>query len=402
MKMKLILSLLMLSLMVSLTAAFAAPVERVIPYQKQVLVSPGSGNVSLSFSLWTEAAVGAGTQVWSERKAIACTTATKMIATNLGDTATLTGVDFSQQLYVQVARTGDAVVLGVRDKLAIAPYALWSATPGPQGPAGVQGAAGSQGAPGDAGPQGVQGTAGPVGADGAPGPAGARGVNGDPIVLSGGQIIGTIDNAPASSAYVPVAVSGKSFVARTAGDGAFELSPLPAATYEIAIETLTGTTRNHYFVSGILVSTNETKDLGTIKLCQGADGQPTDCLCSDKRTNCSGSCSDLQIDKAFCGNCYTTVHSYYQNCINGVVVTPVCQPGQFIMPFTTINDNSSSAYCVNKCISPAILADVDVTDGSGHCYKTCPSTLSKYLNTCVKTCPIGYRRVNGYCINNVN
>jgi hypothetical protein len=67
------------------------------------------------------------------------TSTTRLIATNLGDTVTFDSMnaDFSQQLWVQVDCNN--VTLGVREKLGVAPYALWSATssvpgvPGPQG-----------------------------------------------------------------------------------------------------------------------------------------------------------------------------------------------------------------------------------------------------------------------------
>ena len=151
-----------LALLVVTGTAWAVPVEQVIPYQKQLTASPGNGYVSLTFSLWTDSTVGAGSRAWSEIKSIVCSSATRAISTKLGESANLSAVDFSQQLYVQVERTSDNVVLGARDKLVIAPYALWSATGnvGPQGPAGSQGPAGIKGEKGEKGDTGLQGPTG--------------------------------------------------------------------------------------------------------------------------------------------------------------------------------------------------------------------------------------------------
>lgn len=322
MKIKLIIPLLMLSLMVSLTTAIAAPVERVIPFQKQVLATPGSGNVSLTFSLWSEATVGVGTQLWSETKAVACTTATRVIATKLGDVTNLNSVDFSQQLYIQVARTSDAVVLGTRDKLVIAPYALWSAnaTPGPQGSAGAQGATGAKG---DTGPQGSQGLAGPAGSQGVRGAAGAAGAKGDVGRVVGGQIVGTINNAPASSANVSLFVPGKPFIVVTGTNGVFELSTLPPATYEVAIEVPDVSAKKYYFVSNVLVADDGTTDLGTIILCQGDTGLLAECVCSERKSYCPvlGSCADFLTDVNNCGSCGNVCGSG-ASCTAGACVAP--------------------------------------------------------------------------------
>ena len=125
--------LLLLASLLGAGGAWALSVEQVIPYQKQVLATPGSGSIWFTFSLWTDPTVGVGAKVWHEDKQIACTASTRAIATKLGDTTSFASasVDFSQQLYVQVSKTadGDLVALGgTRDKLNMAPYALWSAT----------------------------------------------------------------------------------------------------------------------------------------------------------------------------------------------------------------------------------------------------------------------------------
>ena len=287
-----ILSALLVSLLVCANVVVAAPVEQVIPYQKQVLASPGTGAVALTFTLWTDPAAGAGTKVWSETKSISCTTATRVIATNLGDITKLNSVDFSQQLYIQIARATDATLIGVRDKLVIAPYALWSAnsTAGPQGATGIQGVAGPRG---DTGPQGAMGPVGIPGIDGTPGPAGATGLKGDPGRVVGGVIVGIINNAPGSSSYASIFVPGKPFIAITGSDGTFELSTLPPATYEVAIELQDVAAKSYYFLPNLLVEDAKTTDLGTITLCQGAIAQTPTCLCSDRQYNYNGACSSV-------------------------------------------------------------------------------------------------------------
>jgi hypothetical protein len=53
-----------------------------------------------------------------------------VIATSLGKVTALSGVDFSQQLWVQMEQKSGTTytVLGTRDPLGLAPYALWSET----------------------------------------------------------------------------------------------------------------------------------------------------------------------------------------------------------------------------------------------------------------------------------
>ncbi len=157
-------------------------------------------------------------------------TATRVVTSKLGDVTSLASVDFSQQLWVQVTNANGTVVYGSRDKLAIAPYALWSAASGvmnwkgfydplltyakhdavsylgtsyisqkdannsvpptdwdvlavkgDMGATGFTGAAGSNGVAGPAGAQGIQGIQGlkgDIGATGLQGPTGLTGVSG--------------------------------------------------------------------------------------------------------------------------------------------------------------------------------------------------------------------------------
>jgi len=107
-------------------AAVAEPVDQVLPFEREIrgLVVPGRN--SLRFSLH-DAATG-GSRVWSETKTLALRTA--RVRTFLGDATptALEGVDFSRQLWVQVAllRRGRYRVIGRRTPLRASPYAFWS------------------------------------------------------------------------------------------------------------------------------------------------------------------------------------------------------------------------------------------------------------------------------------
>ncbi len=111
------------------STAMADPVLKQIYYQKTTsLYYPKK--YTFKFSLWDNPDPGSGTMVWSEEKQITLTT--NKIKTYLGDTTALDNVDFSQQLYVQVERKkadGTYVVVGVRDRLTIVPYAFSFQTP---------------------------------------------------------------------------------------------------------------------------------------------------------------------------------------------------------------------------------------------------------------------------------
>lgn len=107
---------------VVVSAANAAPVDQQIQYSKKTtLTYPRT--YTFRFSLWDDETLG--TEVWSEEKAIRLTSAT--IKTRLGDSTPLEATDFSEQLWVQVERKKpdlSYVVLGKRDRLVSAPYAL--------------------------------------------------------------------------------------------------------------------------------------------------------------------------------------------------------------------------------------------------------------------------------------
>jgi collagen triple helix repeat protein len=213
--MKRTVTLLLTTLMLGIWAAsaWAAGVDTKLYYQKKLpaamTASTTPVNVSFTFTLWDTEAVNSGTQKWIEIKSIPVASTTRLVGTYLGETTPLTGndtgPDFSQQLWVQTEANG--TVIGPREKLAVVPYALWSATssvpgvPGPQGekgdkgdpgnsivgppgPAGPQGIAGLPGAPGakgdkgDVGPQGPAGPQGPTGSMGPQGPDGPQGATG--------------------------------------------------------------------------------------------------------------------------------------------------------------------------------------------------------------------------------
>ena len=125
--MKAKLFLLTLAILLAATPALAAPLNQ-IPYTKKTtLAYPGT--YTFRFSLCDDPDVGVGNCVWSEEKTVSMSSA--KIITNLGDTAPLSGVDFSQQYYVQVERKkpNDIYkIIGKRDMLGVVPYSMWSAT----------------------------------------------------------------------------------------------------------------------------------------------------------------------------------------------------------------------------------------------------------------------------------
>jgi hypothetical protein len=108
--------------------AWADPVIKQIYYQrKMALTFPQA--YTIKFSLW-DVESGGTTPLWEEEKKINLTTST--LKTYLGDVKSLDGVDFSQQLWVQVDRKVKSgyVALGPRDTFTLVPYALWSETSG--------------------------------------------------------------------------------------------------------------------------------------------------------------------------------------------------------------------------------------------------------------------------------
>ena len=184
-----------LVLLLIAVSAQAAPVENQIQYTKKTTLTYPK-TYTMRFSLWD--AETDGNQVWYEEKSIALKSS--KITTYLGDTPTypLDGVDFSQQLWVQVERIkkdGTPVMVGVRDKLSVTPYAAWALSPA--GPAGAEGPAGPTGPTGPTGPVGPAGPTGPAGPAGAVGPAGSQGAEGPqgPAGICGLEVV------TAASAY---------------------------------------------------------------------------------------------------------------------------------------------------------------------------------------------------------
>jgi hypothetical protein len=182
---KIIITSVVAFLLLVLTPVWASEVSKELPYQKKTnLAFPVT--YTLRFSLW-DAEVD-GNKLWEEDQTLSLKSAT--IKTSLGEGGSLDGVDFSQQLWVQVERVKKnekTTVIGARDSLTAVPYAMWALTPagprgidgdpGPQGPQGIQG---PQGLKGDKGDPGVTGPAGPTGPQGSQGDKGDKGDQGIP------------------------------------------------------------------------------------------------------------------------------------------------------------------------------------------------------------------------------
>ncbi len=108
------------------TSALAVPLEQ-IPYTKKTTL-PYPKDYTLRFSLCDDPVAGSCTY-WSEEKTVYLSSA--KIKTYLGDTISLSGVNFSQQYYVQVEKkkaNGTYKVVGSREMLGVVPYSLWSAS----------------------------------------------------------------------------------------------------------------------------------------------------------------------------------------------------------------------------------------------------------------------------------
>jgi hypothetical protein len=153
-------------------------VENLIQYSKKTTLNYPK-TYTMKFSLWDAETLG--NSVWSEEKQIKLTSS--KLTTYLGDATTLAGVDFSQQLWVQVERwkasTSEWVPVGLRDTFSVVAYAAWALSPagpaGATGPTGPTGLTGAAGATGPTGPTGLTGAAGAAGPTGAQGPAGISG-----------------------------------------------------------------------------------------------------------------------------------------------------------------------------------------------------------------------------------
>ena len=119
-----LISVAVLFLLITVSWSWAEPVKMQIPYKKVTTLAYPSAP-TLRFSLWDAEEVGTGVEVWSEEKILSLTS--NVIKTNLGDINLLDPADFEQQLWVQVEKKkADSTykVLGKRDALAAAPYAL--------------------------------------------------------------------------------------------------------------------------------------------------------------------------------------------------------------------------------------------------------------------------------------
>jgi len=110
--------------------ATAAPVKEILYTKKTTLVYPAT--YTFRFSLWDSAdpADPSGQMVWSDDNVVMTLNGAKIVY-SLGSNAVLDGVDFSQQLWVQVDRWVRSKgvwkpVSIIRDRLGVVPYALWS------------------------------------------------------------------------------------------------------------------------------------------------------------------------------------------------------------------------------------------------------------------------------------
>ena len=195
-------------------SAWCDPVLNEIYYQKNTtLAYPAT--YTFRFSLWNdETSTDPLNMVWSEDKKITLTSA--VVKHYLGEIEPLGGVDFTQQMWVQLERvkkvgTPDevSIAIGKRQRLAIVPYAMSAVTP--------QGEVGPTGPMGPTGPTGPQG---PIGLTGATGPKGDKGDTGEqgPAGISGYEIVDITAGPDSSNKSVEVncpagkiAVSGAFF-----------------------------------------------------------------------------------------------------------------------------------------------------------------------------------------------
>jgi Collagen triple helix repeat (20 copies) len=176
------------------------PVTQEVYFTQKTTLTAGE-DYTFRFRLYD--AETAGNWVWEDEKLVTLSGTT--IKTYLGP---LDGVDFSQQLWVQVERYrpkfGDYLVVGQRTEFGVVPYAMWAVSgtagpigpAGPTGPQGEQGIQGLQGEVGPIGPQGPQGEVGPVGPQGlqgVQGEIGPQGPQGDQGVGIGGNFTGPWD-----------------------------------------------------------------------------------------------------------------------------------------------------------------------------------------------------------------
>jgi Collagen triple helix repeat (20 copies) len=169
-------------LCLGLASAWGDPVLNQIYYQKNTTLAYPA-RYTFRFSLWNdETSIDPLNMVWSEDKQIKLTSS--VVKHYLGEIEPLGGVDFTQQMWVQLERikkvgTPDevSIVIGRRQRLAIVPYAMSAVTP--QGEVGPMGPKGDKGDPGEQGPIGLTGPKGDKGDPGEQGPIGLTGPKGD-------------------------------------------------------------------------------------------------------------------------------------------------------------------------------------------------------------------------------
>jgi hypothetical protein len=285
----------------------AGPVEPKLYYQKQLTKVLTTGLHQFTFSLWN--AETGGESPWSETKPISVTATTRIVSTYLGDTASLDPLLFSMQLWVQMEVDGQ--VMGARDKLVMAPYAMWSSmsdTPGPEGsigPAGPAGPMGPTGTQGLIGPQGIQGAVGPVGPQGLKGDTGATGSAGPQGPQGSIGLIGPVGpQGPPGTAILPNCPAGHVLMSMGSSEWSCRL-----------------------LCSGVLVDIQtDVKNCGAcgnqcfggVACNAGICGEIPPC--ASGLTLCGFICTDLQADKYNCGLCGSVCPSN-QACRNGVCVS---------------------------------------------------------------------------------
>lgn len=183
--MKKIFNLILLSLFVSLPAAFAQDGLSGTNYQAVVRNTNGTvlpnAAITVRFSILGGSAAG---PVQYQETHNANTNQLGLFTLQIGRGTPVTGtfagvpwMDANQFVRVEVNTGGGFNVLGTSQLMAV-PYALFSANgglPGPAGPVGPAGPAGIPGVAGPAGDPGVPGPAGPAGPAGVPGIAGVPG-----------------------------------------------------------------------------------------------------------------------------------------------------------------------------------------------------------------------------------
>lgn len=118
-------------LLVGITDSWAGPVSRRLYFTKATNLAAGT-TYTFRFSLWNNLSGGtpADNKVWEEEKAL--TVNGENIITYLGTNTPIGDLSFAEQYWVEVEKLEDDGVtftpLGVRTKLNVVPYALWSET----------------------------------------------------------------------------------------------------------------------------------------------------------------------------------------------------------------------------------------------------------------------------------